>query len=141
MLDADAEPADDFGGRASQLLIFLSQPSRLSKQVEDCRCVARRERPATDKVPQLLLETLQDTRRRFCHLYSQASCNMSNWDYWRGTFEAAQAQAQVAASQASKFAEVVSAQVRAHTDVSTHPSCSQQEVSRMLDQCGSSQSR
>ena len=47
---------------------------------------------------------------------------MSNWDYWRGTFEAAQAQAQVAASQASKFAEVVSAQVRTHMHLST-PIC------------------
>lgn len=37
---------------------------------------------------------------------------MSGWDYWRGTLEAASAQAQAAASQASKFAEVVSAQVR-----------------------------
>lgn len=66
---------------------------------------------------------------------------MSNWDYWRGTFEAAQAQAQVAASQASKFAEVVSAQVRAHMDVSTHTLCSQPGVSPMLDQRGSSQGR
>ena len=93
------------------------------------------------KLLQSLLETLQDTRRRIRHLYSQASCNMSNWDYWRGTFEAAQAQAQVAASQASKFAEVVSAQVRAHMDVSSHSLCSQQDVSRMLDQRGSLQSR
>ncbi len=59
---------------------------------------------------------------------STANDNMSNWDYWRGTFEAAQAQAQVAASQASKFAEVVSAQVRAHMHVSTYSPCSQQEV-------------
>lgn len=42
---------------------------------------------------------------------------MSGWDYWRGTLEAAQAQAQAAASQASKFAEVVSAQVPAPTEL------------------------
>jgi hypothetical protein len=74
--------------------------------------------PQLTKLPNSLLETLQDTRRRCRRLYSQASCDMSNWDYWRGTFEAAQAQAQVAASQASKFAEVVSAQVRTYMHLS-----------------------
>jgi hypothetical protein len=82
-------------------------------------------------VPGLLLEISEDTRHRLRQLYSKVSDNMSNWDYWRGTFEAAQAQAQVAASQASKFAEVVSAQVRTHTHLSTHCPCSQQETSPM----------
>lgn len=116
MLDADAEPADVFGSRALTPN-FPEQPFAL----ESARGLpVHTEARAARFVSFCPICCLNFGRTSGTgSVSSTVSDNMSNWDYWRGTFEAAQAQAQVAASQASKFAEVVSAQVRAHVHLCT----------------------